>query len=259
MTNLPALPSPNLDQEVLRLVQAWRRANGPLMSVVNRLGGGMEKQLKSLPKGITREIHRITEMALYASHGLAGRGAEMGAGLGLGIGRRRTVAAVVFTGAVGGAGGLATSVAELPVTITLILAAIRAEATAAGFDPNENAIRAACIEVFAAGSPLSADDGANTAFMSARLTLTGPALHTLIASVAPKLATALGQKLTVQAVPVLGAITGAALNIAYLNYYREMARIRFALMRLTVQFGAETVLARFIEAQKTPVLTHNSL
>ena len=120
-----------------------------------------------------------------------------------------------------------------------------AEAKRAGFDPAEDAIRAACLEVFAAGSPMAGDDGVNSAFLSARLTVTGPALQKLVAAVTPRLAAALGQKLAAQAVPILGAVTGAALNAAFLRYYREMARIRFQLMRLSVQHGAEAVMLRF--------------
>ncbi|MFM2366149.1 MAG: hypothetical protein RIR95_757 [Pseudomonadota bacterium] len=249
MTSLPALPSPELANEVAALARAMRRANGPLMAIVNRLGTGMERQLAVLPDGVRREIARVTEMALHAAHGVAARGAA--------VGPRGTLAAAVMTGAAGGAGGLATSIAELPVTVTVILSAIRAEAVAAGFDPDLPGIRAACLEVFAAGSPLAADDGVNTSFFSARLTLTGPALNKLIATIAPKLAAALGQKLAAQAIPVLGAVTGAALNAAYLTYYREMARIRFALMRLTIQHGAERVMAEFIAAQGAPALSVN--
>jgi hypothetical protein len=180
-----------------------------------------------------------------AAHGLAGFGGEAGG--------RGTMMAVMATGAAGGAGGLVTSIAELPVTITVILRAIRAEAVKAGFDPNEPGVRSACLEVFAAGSPLAADDGVNTSFLSARLTLTGPALQGVIATVAPRLAAALAA----QAVPVLGAVSGAALNAAFLRYYREVARIRFALMRLAVQHGGAAVAARFAEATAAPSLTRN--
>jgi hypothetical protein len=104
---------------------------------------------------------------------------------------------------------------------------------------------------------LAADDGVNTSFLSARLTLTGPALQGVIATVAPRLAAALGQKLAAQAVPVLGAVSGAALNAAFLRYYREVARIRFALMRLAVQHGGAAVAARFAEATSAPRITRN--
>lgn len=244
---LPALAAPDLDREIEALARAARRANGPVMSLVNRLGGGVERQLAALPAGLRAELERVTAQALMAAHGLAGIGGE-GDG-------RGTLAAAMATGAAGGAGGVVTSVAELPLTITVILRAIRAEARRAGFDPAEDGIRAACLEVFAAGSPLASDDGVNTSFLSARLTLTGPALQKLIATVAPRLAGALGQKLAAQAVPILGAVSGAALNAAFLRYYREMARIRFQLMRLSVQHGAEAVAGRFAAASAPARIT----
>lgn len=244
--NLPTLAAPDLDREIEALAHAARRANGPLMSLVNRLGGGVERQMTLLPPQIRAELERVTAQALMAAHGLAGIAEAEGRG---------TLAAAMATGAAGGAGGMLTSIAELPVTITLILRAIRAEARAAGFDPAEEGIRAACLEVFAAGSPLAGDDGVNTSFLSARLTLTGPALQKLIATVAPRLAAALGQKLAAQAVPVLGAVSGAALNAAFLRYYRQMARIRFQLMRLSVQYGAEAVTSAFARAAAPPRIT----
>jgi hypothetical protein len=140
----------------------------------------------------------------------------------------------------------------------VILRAIRAEAVKAGFDPTEPGIRAACLEVFAAGSPLASDDGVNTSLISARLTVTGPALQKLVTTVAPRLAAALGQKLAAQAVPILGAVSGAALNAAFLRYYRDVARIRFQLMRLAVQHGAETVTARFTAAIQPPQIVKGS-
>lgn len=245
---LPALSSPDLDAEIAVLAHAARRANGPVMRLVNRIGGGVEKQLALLPSGVKAELERLTVHALLAAHGVAGIAESDGKG---------TMAAAVFSGAAGGAGGIATSLAELPVTITVILRAIRAEAKKAGFDPNEPGIRAACLEVFAAGSPLANDDGINTSLISARMTITGPALQKLIATVAPRLAAALGQKLAAQAVPILGALSGAALNAAFLRYYREVARIRFELMRLSVRHGAEAVTARFAKATEPPRLTEN--
>lgn len=247
---LPALAAPDLDREIAALADAARRANGPIMALVNRLGGGVEKQLAVLPPSVRAELERVTAQALMAAHGIAGIGGRQSEGKG-------TLLAAMASGAAGGAGGLLSSVAELPVTITVILRAIRAEAVRAGFDPDEPGIRAACLEVFASGGPLASDDGVNTSFLSARLTITGPALQKLIATVAPRLAAAMGQKLVAQSVPVLGAVSGAALNAAFLRYYREMARIRFQLMRLAVQHGAEAVTAGFARASAPPQITES--
>jgi hypothetical protein len=62
----------------------------------------------------------------------------------------------------------------------------------------------------------------------------------------------LGQKLAAQAVPVLGAVSGAAMNAAYLSYYREIARVRFALLNLAQVHGTEAVEAEFRLATTPP-------
>lgn len=244
---LPALAPTPFDLEIASLARAFHTANGPVMSLVNRLGGSLEGQLALLPPAVRARIDRVTETALRTAHTAAALGKRAPD-----TGPRGALAAVMATGAAGGMGGLPSAIAELPVTITLLLHAIRTEATAAGFDPDTPAIRAACLQVFAAGSPLATDDGLNTAFLSARLTVTGPALQKIIATIAPRLATALGQKLVAQSVPVLGALSGAALNAAYLGYYREMARIRFALLRLAQIHGPEPVLTAFRTACEPP-------
>jgi uncharacterized protein (DUF697 family) len=75
------------------------------------------------------------------------------------------------------------------------------------------------------------------AFLSTRVTLTGAAVHGIMKSVAPRLATVLGQKLAAQTVPVLGAAAGAATNYAYTSYYQEMAHVHFGLRRLARESG----------------------
>ncbi|NEX45556.1 EcsC family protein [Pseudotabrizicola algicola] len=235
--------------EIRDLAARHRRANGPVISLVNRLGGRLEKQLALMPEVYRAQIERVVAQALSAAMAVAGQAERLPDS-----GPRGPLFAAMAAGAAGGAGGVPTALAELPVTVTVILHAIRQAARAEGFDPDDPAIRAECIRVFGAGSPLDEDDGINTSFFSARLTLTGPAVHKVIASVAPKLAGALGQKLAAQAVPVIGAVTGAALNAAFLTYYTEVARVRFSLLRLSQIHGAEQVLAEFRTAVEAPRL-----
>jgi uncharacterized protein (DUF697 family) len=91
------------------------------------------------------------------------------------------------------------------------------------------------VQVFAAAGPLAEDDGADIAFLSARVALSGAAMHSLVARVAPKLAVVLGQKLAAQTVPVLGAVAGAATNYAYTSYYQDMAQVHFGLRKLAIE------------------------
>lgn len=244
---LPVPLTPDLGAEIDALARRYSRANGPVMRLVNGLGTKLESQLSVVPEKYRGQIEGAVAQALAAAYGLAGRAPDMG--------ERGPVMAVMASGAAGGAGGLATSIAELPVTVTLMLNAIRAEARAAGFDPDDDGVRAECLRVFGAGSPLASDDGVNTSFITARLTVTGQAVQNLITTIAPKLAAVLGQKVAAQAVPVLGAVSGAALNAAFLAYYREIARIRFALLRLAEVHGAEPVLEAFKAAVEPPKIT----
>ncbi len=250
MDKLPALPGPDLDVEIAALAYAYGRANGPFLKLVNRIGGGVEAQMNRLPVAVRQELERAVTRALEAAHGLARLGRRAPD-----LGPRGASYAAMALGAAGGAAGLAGSLVEMPLTITVMLHAIRAEAQAEGYDPDDPAVRLACLEVFSAGSPLSSDDGVNTAFLSARLTLAGGTLQKALAVVVPRLASVFGQKLAAQAVPVLGALTGAALNAAFLTYYREIARIRFRLMRLAESHGVEAVLKSFAAALASPVLT----
>lgn len=239
------VPGPiDLTAAVAPLAQRYKRANGPVIRLVNRLGGTLENQLSALPQSFRSQIERLTAQALETSYGIAARAPDLGT--------RAPMMAAVAAGAAGGAGGVATALAELPITVTLFLNTIRSIAREEGLDPDEDWVRAECLQVFAAGSPLAQDDGVNTSFIASRLALSGSAVSNLITSIAPKLAAVLGQKLAAQAVPVIGAVSGAALNAAFLAYYREIARVRFALVKLAQVHGTEAVETEFRIAVTPP-------
>jgi hypothetical protein len=242
---IPAAPplSPEAASEIAALARRQLRAGGPLIALLNRFGGTVEAQLSRLPQGVRGRLEGATRAALDQAFSAARLGRHAPD-----LGPRAAPALAALSGAAGGAGGLATSLAELPVTVTLILHSIARAAEAEGFDPDDGWVRAECLRIFASGSPTADDDGINTALMGARMALSGPALQRMIATVAPKLAATLGQKLAAQAVPVLGAVSGAAINAAFLGHYRELAQIRFAVLRLAGTHGAEPVLAAFRKA-----------
>jgi hypothetical protein len=247
MTTLPALPGPTLAEEIDDLARAYRSANHPVMAGLNALGGGIEAQLSRLPGGARPRIEAAVARALTLGLGLSGRLPRLS--------RRGGMVAAAALGAAGGAAGVLGTLAELPLAVTLILRTIRSEAEAAGFDPSLPGVQAACLQVFAAGSPLRDDDGANSAFLSARLAVSGAGIEKMIATVTPQLTMRLGQKLAGQSVPVFGALAGAAVNAAYIGYFRDMARIRFALMRLSVRHGGEAVVEAFLSAAGPKRLT----
>ena len=247
---LPALPNPDPGLEIAVLAARQLRAHGPLMRIIHKFGGKIEGQMAHLPNGVRSQIERITTDVLTRAVSVAGHGRHAPD-----FGPKGAPARAALTGALGGAGGIVTALAELPITITVILHAILRAAEEEGFDTTLPEVRAEALRVLLAGGPMDDDDGINTSFIGARMTLTGPALHKLLAKIVPGFAAVLGQKLAAQTVPVLGALTGAGLNAAFLTHYRELAHIRFGLLRLTVLHGAEPVRMAFERELKTLKIT----
>ena len=239
------LDAPAVEARLDALVAQHARAGSGAMDVLNMIGGRAEGLLDRLPPEVRARLGSATERALLgaaeAAHGTRGAVSDLPQG------RARMLTTVM--GAAGGLGGLPTALAELPVTVTVLLRAIQDMAAAHGFDPAEPGVRFASVEVFGAAGPLAKDDGADLGFIGARVTLTGAAMHGLIARVAPRLAAVLGQKLAAQTVPFLGAAAGAATNYAYTRYYQDMAAVHFGLRRLAIDADrpAEEIVAAFRE------------
>ena len=237
---LPASREPDPLPAIKALARRNRRANGPVMTLVNKFGGTVERQMRLLPAVFRERVEAITHDALERALSVAQHGRHAPD-----LGRRAVPALAAVTGAAGGLGGLATALAELPFTVTLILHAILRAAEEEGFDTSLPEVQAEALRVIYAGGPLDEDDGLNSSFLGARLTINGASVQKLLSKVVPKLAGALTQKLAAQTVPILGAVTGAALNATFLTYYRELAHVRFGLMRLSALHGAAAVRLAF--------------
>lgn len=227
-SNLPA--AVDVEARLDQIAERYRRAGGVGINVLNIIGGSAEELLDRLPGAIRRNLETATIKAL----GQAMRAATSTRAMVPDQKSWLNQAVSAAMGAAGGAGGLPTALAELPVTTTLLLRVIQGAAVEHGFDPYAENVQFDCVQVFSAAGPLSDDDGADLGFLSARMALTGRAMQAVIARVAPRLAVVLGQKLAAQAVPVLGAVAGAATNYAYTSYYEDMAHVHFGLRKLAI-------------------------
>jgi hypothetical protein len=221
----------DVEAQLDALAQRYRKAGGYGIDLLNLIGGQAESLLDRLPTQVRGGLEQATERALHHAVKVAHDSRSV-------VPDQRgwlNAAVSAAMGAIGGAGGLPTALAELPVTTTLLLRVIQGVAKEHGFDPSEDNVQFDAVQVFASAGPLEADDGADLGFIAARVTLTGPAVRGLIARVSPRLATVLGQKLAAQTVPVLGAVAGAATNYAYTSYYQEIAHVHFGLRRLSIE------------------------
>jgi len=96
------------------------------------------------------------------------------------------------------------------------------------------------------GGPLQSDEELDLSFATAKLGLSGQVVSSLISKASQKVALMVTQKLGSQAVPIIGAMTGAALNYTFISYYEEMAHVRFGLKKLQLENGDKDTLADFI-------------
>jgi hypothetical protein len=70
-----------------------------------------------------------------------------------------------------------------------------------------------------------------------------PGVGAANAQIASRFGVVVTHKLAAQAVPVIGALGGAAVNHAFINHFQEIARAHFTVRRLERRYGKEAVRA----------------
>ncbi len=185
-------------------------------------------------------------------------------------GRLHTVLAAA-SGAFGGALGFVTLPVELPVSTTLVLRAIAEIARQEGEDLALPETSLACMQVFALGSRTESDDLASSGYFAVRGALaksiseaaklaagrgfserSAPALVRFIGQIASRFGIVVSQKVAAGAIPIVGAIGGAAVNAAFMEHFRTVARAHFTVRRLEREYGQEAVRGSY-EAIRTEV------
>jgi hypothetical protein len=173
-------------------------------------------------------------------------------------------ALVTASGAVGGAFGLVTLPVELPVSTTLILRSIAEIARAEGEDLNSPEAALACLEVFALGGQPGTSDLVEGGYFALRGFLaksvseaarhiaargiggeTAPILLRLMSQIAARFGMVVSQKIAAQAIPLVGALGGAAVNLAFAQHFQTLARGHFIVRRLERTYGQVAVRAAY--------------
>ncbi|MDA9208429.1 EcsC family protein [Octadecabacter sp.] len=238
--------TPQAHAKIEAFAHRQHNATGVLMQVVSFMGGQVEDGMKMLPERHRKRLDAAASRGLRASYDAAGRTQGV---LGNYVASDRAHKALAsVSGALGGLGGLPTALVELPLATTVIFRAVQQIAVQYGEDPTSTETRAQCLQVFGKGGPGDADDGIDTSFIGARISLSGAAINTLINKVAPQFATVLGQKLASQTIPILGAAAGAGTNFTFVSYYTDIAHVHFGLRQLAREHGAGAVSDAYTQA-----------
>ena len=173
-------------------------------------------------------------------------------------------ALVTASGAAGGAFGLATLPVELPVSTIIMLRSIADIARSEGEDPSDPESALSCVQVFALGGRAGSDDASESGYFAVRGMLAktvteaarfvaergvikegGPVLLRFITQVASRFGVVVTQKVAAQALPVIGALGGAAVNYAFMEHFQDVARGHFTVRRLERTYGKELVRSEY--------------
>ena len=261
---VPQLPDPlrpDHRQDLLRAA-ALLESPGFLIRAANWLGAPLEAGLKRLPPGAQAAIQGAAQVALTKALDLALTTLDPDARQGSRDWMHKL--AVTATGAAGGFFGLAGLAVELPLSTGLMLRSIADVARSEGEDLHRVEARLACLEVFALGGRSGGDDAAESSYLIVRALLAreialsveylaergaaregAPALLRLILPIAERFGVQVGEKAAAEAVPVLGAAGGAAINLLFMDHFQDMARGHFIYRRLERAYGADVVAAAY--------------
>jgi hypothetical protein len=164
------------------------------------------------------------------------------------------------SGAAGGTFGLAALPVELPVSTVIMLRSIADIAQSEGEDLSDPESVLSCVEVFALGGRAGSADASESGYFAVRGMLAktvteaarfvaergvinegAPILLKFVTQIAARFGLVVTQKAAAQALPVVGALGGAAINYAFIEHFQDVARGHFSVRRLERLYGKDTI------------------
>jgi hypothetical protein len=237
--------------------------------LANLVGRQVQAAGRALPSAARKIIASASEAALKAALRVAIKTIDDKAPAKPQAGLHKALAAA--SGAAGGAFGLAALAVELPVSTTIMLRSIAQIARAEGEDLSTPDAALACVEVFALGGHAPGEaalegeyfairsalaktinDSASFILHQGLATETAPVLVRFVAQIAARFGVVVSEKLAAQAVPVIGAVGGAAVNLAFVEHFQTIARGHFTVRRLERAYGPDVVRFEYERLRNEP-------
>ena len=231
-----------------------------LATLVGRQLGSLSRLL---PVGVSGLINRAAEKAIEAALSVA-LGSLRKPKTTLRTSRFAHRAMAAASGAAGGLFGLSSLPLELPVSTIIILRAIADIARDEGEDLSDPAVGLACLEVFALGAHEKGDGFTDSGYFATRGILAktvseaaryavqrgvqdqaAPALIRFVTQIGSRFGIVVSEKLAAQAIPVVGAAGGAAINYAFVEHFQSIAFGHFTVRRLERLYGGDVVQAEY--------------
>jgi EcsC protein family len=246
------------EQRILRRAVIILERESFVARLTEFTGEPITRVLKMLPRVASNRIHHAVQSALNRALTVALNGLDRE-----GAFEPAPWAFQAMSGVTGGAGGffgLPALMIELPVTTILILRSVATIARRSGENLKDPAVRLACLEVLALAPKNRKGLVAETSYYAARAFLakavseaatnflergvanaSSPAIVDLVSSIGARFGTVVSEKTAAGAIPVIGAIGGAAINLAFMDHFQKLAWAHFSVRRLERAHGAGQV------------------
>jgi hypothetical protein len=261
---VPYTPLTNEELNELRYAKDLLENPGFTARMANVLGSPIERGIQMLPHDWSEGLNKAVRSALFKALEVAVAS----------LGERTPTKSSEFmhklmvgaSGTIGGAFGLASVAFELPISTTIMLRSIADIARSEGFDIKAVETQLNCLEVFAIGGRTEVDDAAESSYWAARAALgeimseaarhisrrgvverTAPAIVRFISAIASRFGVVVSEQAAAKAVPVIGAASGAVINVLFIDHFQDMARGHFIVKRLEAKYSIETVESAYTQ------------
>lgn len=238
---------PDDDRQQLQLAKNLLENPGFVAKVTNVIGMPIEGALARLPKSLTSRIAGITQSAL--SKALDAAVFTIKDAPGEQPSNLWHKAGIAVSGGVGGFFGFTGLSVELPLSTSIMLRSIADIARSHGERVDTEDAKQACLAVFALGGRSAKDDDSETGYYAVRAalakSLSDGSIIKLVATIAERFSVHVSEKAAAQAIPAIGAVGGALINLAFIDHFQDMARGHFIVRQLERRHGQAAVQALY--------------
>ena len=250
MTNEASIQMTEDDRAALSSAVRRLECAGFLIKAANAIGAPVEGLLQTLPEkgrdlvydATRRAIERCLDIAIKSL-----RSRPFGGSL-----DAVHKAACTASGAIGGFFGLYALAVELPFSTAIMLRSIAEIARHEGENLDDIEARLSCVSVLALGAKTKEDNDAELGYFAVRATLARAlpnlaerslpsALVRFVSVIGERFGIVVSEKVVAEAVPIVGAVGGGAINLVFINHFQEVAHGHFTIRRLERKYGTEFV------------------
>lgn len=164
--------------------------------------------------------------------------------------------------------GQAAFAADLALTTKFIMRTIMDIARGKGEDLHTLEAQFQCLQVLALGGDSKDDDGADTSYYASRIAIqtsinkaseigiqglvkslssSSNPLYKSFSAIVARFSGKVSEKVAAQLIPVVGGLTGGAINYTFITHFQKMAEAHFTIRMLERKYGMELVQKTYNE------------